>query len=187
MIWLYTPKKVVHLTHFVAADPWNEGKQATFDLDKCFDGGFVPAHAAFDDESIPHRFAIRSRDEKQHRALPDSLAALWRKESVPADQLPALLRQLEPSLERSDYIRLSTMNPLQRSIRTWGGPFFGVFLILLGVSQLNANETTTGGVMVALGLLAIGLPLFIISKLSGRRKQQASWALSQVAEGKLQK
>ena len=182
MIWLYTPKKVVHLTQFAAPDPWNQGVTTAFDLDKCFDGGFAPSYAAFEEDSLPHRYALRSHLDQQHRALPDSLAGLWRKQIVPPEQLPSLLHQLAPSLQRSDYIRLSTMNPMQRGIRTWAAPFFGVFLLLLGLIELKANEPSLGGVMIILGLLAIALPLFIISKLNGRRHQQASWALAQYAE-----
>jgi len=98
MIWVFTPRKPKRVANCAALDPWNEGKKTDFSLDKCFDGGIVPAYAAMDEDSIPHRFALRSREEKQHRALPDSLAALWLKDHIKAEQLPALLHQLEPKL-----------------------------------------------------------------------------------------
>src|SRR5262245_21861867 len=173
-MWMYTPKKVQNLAHFTAADPWNGNQQTSFELDRCFDGGFVPDYAAFDDESLPQKYAIRSGLEQEHRVLPDSLASLWRSGKVPAERLPALLRGLEPNLTKSDYIRLLTMNRMQRGIRTYAPPVFGGFLTLMGLPLL-AIEWEVGVVMVAIG---VGLTVFAVKtvrRLNARRQQQSDW------------
>lgn len=177
MLWLYTPKKVIQLASFTAPDPWNENKSSTFRLDQCFDGGVVPAYAALEETSIPHRFAIRSQAEKQHRVLPDSLAAIWKSNKLPAEALPARLKDLEPTLKRSDYFRLATMNPMQRAIRIWAAPVFGVFLIVLGVALFNSGSGTEGAILLLAGLLAIAIPLAIFAQLNRRRKEPTEWAL----------
>jgi hypothetical protein len=177
-MWLYTPKKVQNLVHFTAPDPWHGNQQTAFDLDRCFDGGFVPDYAAFEDESLPQKYALRSELEREHHVLPDSLASLWRSGKIPAERLPALLKGLEPSLVKSDYIRLLTMNRMQRGIRTYAAPIFGGFLALMGLPML-AIEWEVGVVIVGLG---VGLTVFavkLVRKLNARRKQQSDWALSQ--------
>jgi hypothetical protein len=147
-MWIYTPKKVQNLAHFTAADPWHGDQPTSFDLDRCFDGGFVPDYAAFEDESLPQKFAIRSELEREHRVLPDSLVALWRGGKVPVERLPALLKGLEPNLKRSDYIRLLSMNRLQRGIRTYAAPSFGVFVLLIGTALL-AEDLMMGAVTMS--------------------------------------
>lgn len=180
MLWMLTPEKKRNLARFSAPNPWAGGATANWSFDKCFDGGPAPAYAALDsnEDSLPHRFALRAEGEKEYRALPDSLAALWLKGSLPSESLPALLHSLEPRLIRSDYIRLSTMNPIQRGIRTWAAPVFGVFLLVLAISMFTSGESSTGLVMLLIAALAIGAPLALFSKFNARRREQQEWALS---------
>jgi hypothetical protein len=177
-MWIYTPKKVQNLARFTAPDPWHDNQPTSFDLDRCFDGGFVPDYAAFEDESLPQKYALRSALEREHRVLPDSLASLWRGGKIPPDRLPMLLKGLEPNLTRSDYVRLLSMNRMQRSIRTYAPPSLGVFLLLIGIALLFV-EVETGAVMMAIGALLIAIPVRIMRRLNARRRQQTDWALGQ--------
>lgn len=179
-MWIYTPKKVQQLAQFTAADPWNGGQRVQFHLDRCFSRGFVPDYSAYDDESLPSKFAIRSELDKAHRVLPDSLASLWRSGKVTPERLPALLRGLEPNLKRSDFIRLLSMNKMQRGIRTYAGPSFGGFLLVLGMALLLDKElAATGAGMIAVGVLLAAVTVRIMRRLNARRKEQTDWALSQ--------
>lgn len=178
MILAYTRSGARNVANFNASDPWRENKSARFFLDQCFDGGIMPAYAAFDEESKPHRYALRAENDQQYRALPDSLSALWRTRKVSPEHLPGLLKDLEPGLVRSDYIRLSTMNAHQRAIRTYAVPVYGTLMILLGLPFLAQNDSATATILIGIGMSAIVLPLVIIGRLKARRAQQSNRALS---------
>src|SRR5437879_10134517 len=111
-MWIYTPRRVENLAHFNAADPWNGNQQTPFDLDRVFIRSIVPDRTNLEDESKPHKYAIRSALEQHHRTLPDSLVSLWRDGRIPVEHLPPLLKGLEPNLKRSDYIKLLRMTRL---------------------------------------------------------------------------
>lgn len=191
MYWIYTPRKTENLASFEAPDPWHAGQPTSFTLDRCFDGRYVPDYSAFDDQSIPHRYAVKSALDGEHRALPDSLAGLWLEKRVAADRLPALLNALEPELQRSDYFRLMTLNRLQRGIRiygmTVGGAIVGAIVALGGVSFLvspSMGLRVAGGVMLAAGVLLLVLPGRVVRGWKRRRAQQTVRVLEELARAK---
>jgi hypothetical protein len=189
MFWILTPKKTQTLARFEAPDPWNGGRLTRFTLDRCFDGGPVPDYSAFDDDSIPHRYAIKSANGDGHRALPDSLAGLWREKKVHAEQLPSLLHRMEPTLRRSDYFRLMTMNRLQRGIRLYGMKYgaalVGAISALIGLALCLVPPPDRDPV-TGVAMLLVAVPVFIVPgrfvhRWQTRRSEQAAWALRELA------
>lgn len=184
MYWIYTPKKTQTLARFETTDPWNGDQRTSFQLDRCFAGGFVPDYAAFDEQSIPHRYALKSALDREHRALPDSLAALWRDGRVAPENLPRLLGDLQPELERSDFFRLMTMNRLQRGIRTYAFLVLGVVVSLLGLGSMlmSPPEPAAGVVLIGAGVLFMVFPIRFVRGWQARRTQQMKWALERAMQ-----
>jgi hypothetical protein len=177
-MWIYTPRRVQNLERFRAADPWNGNQEIMFSLDRVFIRSLVPDRTNLEEESKPHKYALRSELDRHHRTLPDSLASLWRDGKVAAARLPALLNGLEPNLRRSDYIKLLSMTRLQRAIRTYAPPVLGALVVLVGLA-LWFDDPSSGAVMMAIGILIAVLATTTIRRLNARRKQQIEWALNQ--------
>jgi hypothetical protein len=177
MLWTYRPKSVQELTHFRAADPWNEDRPAAFHLLRCFSSAVLPLAVAYEDESRPQRLAILSELDEEFRFLPDALTALWKNGRIPAERLPALLKQLEPGLIRSDFFRLLALNGMQRGVRTWAAPCVGLIWVLAG-SVAMTDSILFGGTLAALGVIIAVGSFTLVRKWTRRRQHQVSWALA---------
>ena len=177
-MWIYTPRRVENLAHFNAADPWNGNQQTPFDLDRVFIRSIVPDRTNLEDESKPHKYAIRSALEQHHRTLPDSLVSLWRDGRIPVERLPPLLKGLEPNLKRSDYIKLLSMTRLQRIIRRFAPSSIGLIFALVGLA-VTLDDAGTGIVMMIIGALILVACEAITRQLHARRKEQMEWAMGQ--------
>jgi len=124
-----------------------------------------------------HR-ALRSDADGVARFLPESLIELWLTKKVPIEALPALLKQIEPSLTKSDY------KPILRSLRM---KIFAIFeticcALLLVISIIAVVATSLPLWLAAMVVLAVacGCWLFLYQVYFGmllRRKQQIKWLL----------
>jgi hypothetical protein len=143
-------------------------------------GGLMPAYAAADQRSRPQKFSLCSDIDKVHRGLP-ALVELWLDQQVRSRRLPVLLHGLEPQISRLDYISHGSLNSMQRGVRRWAPLVLGVFVTLLGVSELlrHRGDLTVGIGLTVCGILVGGGSLLVGSWLSGRPKRQSAWILSQ--------
>jgi hypothetical protein len=98
--------KVKSEARFTAVDPWNQGRSSVFTVED-----YLPVLRSRDAPVLPESAkprttdfnrAIRSDADGITRFLPDSLAELWLTGQVSSEDLPHLLKQIEPILNRSD-------------------------------------------------------------------------------------
>src|SRR5258708_34933299 len=94
---------------FTANDPWNENRSTPFLLEAYMPAPKGTAPPARHNNSC--RYGIRpdrGADDRilgvseEGRMLPESLVRLWRAGRIPAEALPRLLHQMEPTLKGSD-------------------------------------------------------------------------------------
>ena len=167
---------------FVAEDPWNGNRPHTFAL-----GDYVVTLRGM--KSVPakrpespwlggfHR-ALRSEADGVTRFLPESLIELWLRRQVSAEALPALRKQIEPSLKKSNY------KPMLRSLLM---KIFGAFEVVCcsglvmtaAVAVVMSQSPLWLAAAVVAGTASVCwafLYLLYFGKLS-RQKRQIRWLL----------
>src|SRR5882724_3387169 len=85
-----------------AADPWNGGRTATFQLNYY---AMVPKGARHASPKTPANrrlLALCSEIDLCDRFLPESLTELWRLGEISAEGLPSILHAIEPQLKKSE-------------------------------------------------------------------------------------
>jgi hypothetical protein len=94
---------------FRAPNPWNQGQAADWSLNEYAlapVGNVMGIQLDGTKPSPIHKtrsLGILSRPDGRHHLLPRSLATLSQNQQAPDDQLPALLREMEPTLQDVDF------------------------------------------------------------------------------------
>ena len=171
---------------FIADDPWNQNRRTSFTID--FYVYVNPGARVRPNSRMAPGFygrGIRSELSSLERDLPDCLYYMWRGSSIPAEVLPRLLHELQPTLKTDDYgIMLSNR---QFTVLTWIlGILFGLATVSLWGAVLAAR--IEGGFPLWLGtpmaaLLSYPLCRVFYSKIYQawrRRMEQTKWILSRV-------
>lgn len=178
MLWMRAPLQTRTLRQFVADDPWNGTSRVTFRIEAAW-GGFAPAYAVAEG-SLPRKYAIVSSPGEQRHRLPDVLAGLWLNGKLPAERLPALLKALEPSLNRLDYFAHLTLTKFQQRVRVWLGPVVTLLVLALAVGivifepmvrERGATADVLGGGLLAAAGVG-GIPWLLMWLLERRRRKQ---------------
>lgn len=105
----YKPIILRTLRTFRAPNPWNQGQAADWSLNEYALAAVGSAMGIELDGTKPSTIhptrllGIQSRPNGRHHLLPRSLATLSQKQQAPDDQLPALLREMEPTLQAVDF------------------------------------------------------------------------------------
>ena len=129
------PVRVRTLSRFRAAHPWFDNQPTDWSLDVY---KMVPEYIAENaapiaatpapagDLTPSDYLGIRAELDGQYHILPGSLAGLWKTKQVGTEDLPGLLRAVEPRLEQSDF------SPLTNSrFYLWFAAGFPIFLLIL--------------------------------------------------------
>jgi hypothetical protein len=105
----YTPVLLKKLRVFRAANPWDRGRLTDWNLNE-YGIGLVSGNnvnssypASQLGTRLTRTLGIQSRSDGRCHLLPQSLEDLSRNRQAPDERLPALLRQMEPTLERLDF------------------------------------------------------------------------------------
>ena len=168
--WLSIPRiHVKTLERFEAIDPWDDDHRiSTFTVDDYVLAGSASC-------SMP---TIRSASDGVTRLLPDSLCDLYLGRETPGSVLPALLKEIEDSLIRSDFLAVA---------RNWAFlPMYRLCAMLCSIVLLGTGLTLYG-LEIRPAFAAI-LMLMMIAACSGwlylsfqrkliRRKQQRAHLL----------
>jgi len=168
---------------FAAEDPWHANRPCTFTLDSYLitlrGVKSVPSRASRK-ARVFHR-ALRSDTDGAPRFLPESLIELWLTRQVAIEALPALLKQMEPSLIKSDY------KPILRSVSM---KIFGIFeavccalLVVISVIAVVASHAPFW--LAAMVVLAVACVCWVFwyqvyFGMILRRKQQTKWLLERI-------
>jgi hypothetical protein len=182
---LMKPVRVKTATSFTAEDPWNQGHRSSFKLEEyllMLSGSTVTESTKATGTDFLR--AIRSEADGVERRLPDSLSELWRSKRVPAEALPRLLKEAEPSLKSGDYavVLRNKARWLLAAINTCICMGFVVFTI---VGLANADLELLPKIVAVL-VLAGGcwLCLYIAYYRTWfRRKRQMKWFLERANSG----
>jgi len=171
---------------FAAKDPWNGNRPCTFTLDSYM----VTLRGV---KTLPkgvktsrwlggfHR-ALRSEADGVTRFLPESLIELWLTKQVPTEAMPALLKQIEPSLRKSDF------KPILRSLKM---KMFGIFesiccglmmiIIMVAVVAGHAPWWLAAAIVLAAACVFWVFLHQVYFGLLRRRKKQIRWLLERMA------
>jgi len=156
---------------FTAEDPWNQNRRATFTLDDYVLGprGMTPGPNV--KPAVDYLRGIRSSLDSAERMLPESLSELWRTKRVPAEALPALLKELEPTLKESDF-KLVLHNKAMHIMLAlaWMLVAFSCTAPFLNLYTFEF-EPSSYSLPIALGVAAISLPYMYFVFYRGRRRR----------------
>ncbi len=138
------PVRVRTLSRFRAAHPWfdNQPTEWTLDVYKMVPE-YVAARAAPVAESpagdlTPLDYlGIRAELDGRYHILPGSLADLWKTKEITTEDLPRLLRAVEPRLEQSDFSPI-----LNTKSYLWFAAGFPIFLLILALIIAGGIFTT---------------------------------------------
>ena len=169
------PARIGTAAVFNAADPWNGGHPATFQLDYY---AMVPRGARHASPNTPANrrlLGLCSGIDRCDRLLPESLTELWRLGEISAEQLPSVLHAIEPHLKKSDLRFYLHPHPIL--------PIMGVILeILCGAMLWTAltNVQLKQPWLIALviaGAAEIAFVTFILPRIkrAGRLRQLEQW------------
>ena len=174
---------------FRAVDPWNAGVLSEFSIE-AYD--YVPEHVR--EPALLCRWgttpihALRSGVDGIERFLPDALGHLWRVGKASAEELPRLLREMEPDLAQTDFQPMLGAPTEQRVTVVLTFLLMAVMGLLLSWPHgggglpwlaLLCGLATVGGVLGAL----LTVPPYFARR--GRRRRQMDWALQRLGEERL--
>jgi hypothetical protein len=161
---------------FIAADPWNGNRQTDFTIEvyKML-APESPLGTGIKDSWFfgPPMFAIKSEIDGQVRMLPESLVELWRTQRVPAESLPRLLRQMQPSLKTSDYLPTLRGKSIQ-----WLAAGVGLFCLVIVAFTAHNFEPIEVLLLTLTAMLIPLLPMLVMGRRQARCRRQMDWALS---------
>jgi hypothetical protein len=169
---------------FVADDPWHQNRRDTFTLDYYV---YTAPGTSVRPNSRPrgyYRHGIRAELSGVDHDLPDSLYFTWRGGGVPAESLPRLLYELQPTLKggkTGDYGIGLTNRAL--TVVVW---IFVACTVL--ASAVWIDDIITSGMPVALAIpFAAVFPVVTgrlvyrtVYRVWRRRMEQTKWILSRV-------
>jgi hypothetical protein len=128
------PRRLETVTTFQAADPWNGGAAADFELDryKMMPAGarVVRAGSVWGNDV----YGIRSRLDGVDRILPEALSELYQTRRVEPEQLPRLYAALQPTLRTNDFQPL-----LHVQIHKYVAAAFVVLALVLALLAITAG------------------------------------------------
>lgn len=180
--------KVKTEVSFTAEDPWNGNRRGRFTVD-AYVTTLRSIKAVSAEMKEPtwaggfHR-ALRSEADGLTRFLPESLMELWRTKQVATEALPGLLRQMEPSLRRSDYRPMLGDRKMKAGVVfeivcCAGLVIIAVVAVVMGQAPLWIAPAVVLGTACACGVF---LYLLYFGKLF-RRKRQMQWLLDRIHAG----
>lgn len=166
---------------FTAEDPWNQNQRAEFTLDRyamALKGAKLKPEARTLTGS--YVYGIRSEIDAVERMLPESLGYLWRNNRIPAETLPRLLKEMQPSLRKSDF-RMQVLTKMHTFLLYFIAVLLGLLVIIM------AGAVIFGGAPLdmALGFGAVmamifGFVYLMLLRPRARRRKQMAWALARV-------
>ncbi len=141
----YVPVQMATVTRFSANDPWN-GKQPslmTLSVYRMVNDRYSQLFAAESAKAmqtgssgtalkINEVLGLRSSIDGRYHMLPISVARLWQKQAIRAENLPGILAEVESSLPKSDYFSVR-LNP---AIKVVSWMLAGLGLLMLSVAAL---------------------------------------------------
>lgn len=170
------PVRVRTLSRFSAAHPWFDNQPTEWSLDVY---KMVPAYVAKNaapvaaspapggDLKPSNYLGIRAELDGQYHILPGSLADLWKTKRVATEDLPRLLRAVEPRLEQSDF------SPLTDSkFYLWLVAAIPAFLLIFALFL-------TGGILTSAGSTAS------YEEQQQQKTTNARWFAEPMREGQL--
>lgn len=188
----FVPRRVRTVARFAAADPWQLDLPTEFSIEAY---RYVPQ----DDIKPPRQgpeaaevYGLRSEIDGRERLLPDALSHLWKRGELPAEELPALLRDLRPRLVKSDYRPLLAIDARRRwwmlALVLAGCAVAYVALAPGGAPPLPGRRFDVTALRLhflwqALGFVAkVGTAVFagcavLVAYWRSRRRRQIAWAL----------
>gem|GEM_PF-692242 len=174
---------------FVAEDPWYGNCPSRFALDNYLltlrGAKSTPDNAKESPWLGGFRRALRSEADSVTRFLPESLIELWLRGQVSTEALPALLKQMEPSLRESDY------KIILRSMRIKVFAVFEVIccalllmIALIGTMMGQAPWWLTAMTVTGTASVCWLLLYLVYFRMLFRRKRQIRWIVELIASGK---
>jgi hypothetical protein len=178
------PARLKTETTFTAEDPWNQNQRAQFFVD-----AYVMALKGTKPRPRPEAkpplvgsffYGIRSEIDGQERMLPESLTYLWRNNRVPLEALPRLLKEMQPSLRKTDF-RMQVLTKMHTVLEYLcaGALGLGALGMVLGVVLGEEPLGLALGFGVMLGLM-FGFVYLMLMRPRARRRKQMEWALARV-------
>lgn len=173
------PIRVKTAASFTTDDPWNPGRRSSFQLEEyllLFSNAKVTESTKA--TGTDFKRALRSSTDSVEHWLPDSLSELWRSQQVPAEALPRLLKEAEPTLKRGDYTVL-LRNKARWLLAGMNTCICLGFVVFTGVGMANDDLGLLPSV-IGLLVLAGGCWLclyFAYYRAWFRRKRQMKWFL----------
>lgn len=178
----YSPVRVRTEARFTAADPWNGSVVTEWSVEGFVDslkGGPLPANKA---GKPAQSYGLRSEIDGVVRMLPDALGHLVRWRDVPLPELPRLLAEIAPQVEKSDFQPMLHFD-LRRRLAILAGCFAAVFLLSLPFLFVARGESSFGSPghfpfnMGAAGLLTLAVLWPVFLRRLRRRERQRAWAI----------
>jgi len=174
------PVRVKTEASFTAEDPWNRNRRTAFNIE-----AYMRTLKNLKDlpprprNSFGYLYGICSEVDGVERMLPASLSELWRSNRVPAEAIPRLPKQIDPTLKKSDYRPVAG----KKTLSVLAG-FLWVVLGLLTLMPLwlfsdGAISLSAAGFssLVIAGISWLYMYLFVY-RLKWRRTRQMEWILA---------
>ena len=173
------PIRVKTAATFTAEDPWNQKRSSSFKLNEyllLFAGAAVTESTKA--TGTDFKRALVSEIDGVERWLPDSLSELWRTRQVPAEALPRLLKEAEPTLKNGDYtvVLRNKARWLLVALNTLVFLAFIAFMVVGFVSDEGQVLPKIGGVLLVAAISWLIL-YFSYYRTWFRRKRQMKWFL----------
>jgi len=158
----YVPFSIGTVRQFTAANPWNNGRPTTWNIEE-----FVIANPRFVNPAkvkpgllAPARTGIVSQPDGRYHLLPRALWELWTTGQIPDEKLPEALRGIEASLTDDDFD-----TPLNGLFRFYAY-FFGLIAAPLLAFYLFSLFAEPSGIAkwfgIIAGLIAVPFVRFVI-------------------------
>jgi len=179
MSMMMKPARLKTEMTFTAEDPWNHNQRTEFALDRYLMAmkgvQLKPNARAFNGSYF---YGIRSEIDGVDRMLPESLGYLWRNGKLPAEALPRLLKEMQPTLRKTDF-RLQFLTKFHTFLLYFVAVAGGLSLILIAagivIGGAGLDATLVIGIIYA---LLFGLVYLVLLRPRARRKKQMTWALA---------
>jgi hypothetical protein len=196
------PRRVRTVARFRAPDPWQDDRLAEFSIEAYRYVQQPEFFTNWRDLPLPRRseakevYGLRSELDGRQRLLPDALSHLWKAGRLPAEVLPALLRDLRPQLSKTDYRPLLAAN--FRLTATIAATVLGVAALSWWMLSPGGQPPSQGdldamadgvrrrffwemlGMVVKIGSVLLAGLLALRAVWHRRREGQMAWALGRV-------
>jgi hypothetical protein len=183
-LWIMTfkPARVKTEGSFTAEDPWNQNQRTSFTIEAYILAPKGAKPKAGTTTVGTNLYGIRSEVDGVEHMLPESLAHLWRKNRIPAEALPRLLKEMGPMLKKTDF-RFQVLTKVYTVMQYVVTSLFALLLLglaaVIGFSGFSAADMVTGVIIVAvMGLFCAGVLYLMFFRPRSRRRRQMDWALA---------